>query len=247
MFGFGGGECILDPGTHVALPGSGNRSFLHFLRDATMVNAFYEDLARRFPQIGTSSRQYQGVSHVVAEGEKSRCLICRTGPMVPNNSKIHFRSRRHQKRHALVRQCQQKQRSTSEILAHNLDGAVLRNIHHSPWRSMVKCSMYDFLMKFQTLEKCHLLFAKILRMESMTLLELALSKLNIVDNLIFSTMQEMREYPILESTFDIPTYIYDMRVNSGAQVVIPLVLEFLGPIRYLDIPRTIRGQLFKLS
>ena len=211
-----------------------------------MVNKFFEDLARRFPQIGIST-QTEGVSHVVAvEGEKIQCLLC--GTVIRScYAHYHFRSPRHQKRHALVRQCQRQRRSRSEILANNLDEAGLEHIDHFPWRSLLKCSLYDYLMKFQTIEKCHLMFAKVLRMESMSLRELALCKLHICDHLTFSTMQEMREYPILESTFDVPTYIHEMRVNSGVQVVVPLVLEFLGPIRHQDIPRTIRGHLFSLS
>ena len=158
-----------------------------------MENPFYIDLAAsRYLCIGTST-QTEGVSHVVAaEYGQIQCLMCNTGPIRPRNAQYHFQSERHQKRHALVNSVQRKDRTRSELLAHNLQGALVEHIDHGPWRSVVKCSMYEFLMRFQSIDQCHQVFAKVLRMESMSLLELALWKAKICDDLTFSSMHEMR-------------------------------------------------------
>ena len=107
--------------------------------------------------------------------------------------------------------------------------------------------MYEFLMRFQSIDQCHQVFAKVLRMESMSLLELALWKAKICADLTFSSMHEMREYPILERTFNVSSYLYETRLHCGAQVVLPLVQEFLGPIGTKEIPSKIFRCLFVLN
>jgi len=68
------------------------------------------------------------------------------------------------------------------------------------------------------------------RMEILSLLELALWKAKICDGLTFHSMQEMREYSILEVDFDAQAFAQEMRISCARQVVVPLVSAFLGPI-----------------
>ena len=65
------------------------------------------------------------------------------------------------------------------------------------------------------------------RKEIASLLELAIWKVNIC-RVHFSSVQEMKEYPVLDSSFDPSEYARTRRVTSGCTVVITQVISFLG-------------------
>ena len=71
------------------------------------------------------------------------------------------------------------------------------------------------------------IFKKYQKLEITSLLELALWKANIVDNIFFSSMAEMREYSILEPTFHVDEHVKEKKITCGSSVVIPLVCSFL--------------------
>ena len=60
-----------------------------------------------------------------------------------------------------------------------------------------------------------------------SLLELAVWKASIC-NLHFSSIEEMKEYPVLETSFNPSEYMRTRRVTSGCAVIIPQVMLFLN-------------------
>jgi hypothetical protein len=64
-------------------------------------------------------------------------------------------------------------------------------------------------------------------MEKLSLLELAIWKQQIVGH-VFLSVQEAREYWVLEEGFDFKEYFFQRRVTSGVAVIVPIVLSFLA-------------------
>jgi hypothetical protein len=120
---------------------------------------------------------------------------------------------------------------------------VLPMIKHAPWRSLMKSFVFDFIMGSSGLWECLSLLGTVLQMEALSLLELVLWKTNMSDDITFVDMQEMREYPILDTDFDVQAFAYAMRVSCGAQVIIPLVLGYLGAAIDANIPSNLYWQL----
>ena len=67
------------------------------------------------------------------------------------------------------------------------------------------------------------------RMETLSLLELAIVERHIVgEGVFFQSVGEMHEYQVLDQTFDPHEYFTLARISSGAQAIIPRVVAFLG-------------------
>jgi hypothetical protein len=199
-------------------------------------------LARRYTFLGQAN-QYRGVKFVVPEGRGNyRCLLCATSGIQQRTAHRHFGSLNHRTRHAVILQCQQQEyhERIAVKFMKNCNALVLPLIQHAPWRRKMKSILFDLLMGLKSFCECELFFAKVLRMEALSLLELALWKAKIANGITFSSIQDMREYPTLDIDFNVQRFGYEMRVSSGAQVVLPLVLEYLGPVKVEDIPYNIR-------
>jgi hypothetical protein len=98
------------------------------------------------------------------------------------------------------------------------------------WRNAVRSVMLDFCCGTCSESKVRREIAKFERKEAISLLELAIWEKHIVsDGLFFSSVQEMHEYQILEEGFNPREFAAQLRISSGAQSIIPRVLEFLGP------------------
>jgi hypothetical protein len=195
-------------------------------------------MASRYIVLGAPN-QYRGVSYVSHEGGQYRCMLCETGGMNSVSAKKHFNGSRHLQRHSAIAERQRKIFCMRYVK--NVYKRILPQIRHSAWRDKIKSEMCDFVTGAKGYNDCELLCAKLFRMEALTSLELALWKARITDGAAFSTMQDLRDYPILDSAFDVDTFASDMRISCGSQVVIPLVLEYLGTLTLEDIPILIAG------
>jgi hypothetical protein len=68
-------------------------------------------------------------------------------------------------------------------------------------------------------------------MEVKSLLELVLWKVKILNHIMFQSVQEVREYPVLDEQFDVNNFLMTVRITCGSEIVIPAipkVIEFLG-------------------
>jgi hypothetical protein len=77
------------------------------------------------------------------------------------------------------------------------------------------------------LKKAQTMLSKYELMEKLSLLELAIWKQQIVGH-VFLSVQEAREYWVLEEGFDFKEYFFQRRVTSGVAVIVPIVLSFLA-------------------
>ena len=97
------------------------------------------------------------------------------------------------------------------------------------WQQHVKQLMYEYIahLSWRGIDKVLVVLKKYELMEQLSLLEMAIWKSSICDGLIFSSIEDMRQYVILEENFDVKTYTENLRIVSGCAIIIPLVLEFL--------------------
>lgn len=179
--------------------------------------------------LGADNRD-KNVDYVTKKGPFYTCLLCNAGPMHKNNTHRHFNSCGHawnKKRSRILVKCE---------TAIDLVRISVSLPTHSTWRLEAKALLYDYMMtvdyqedivtSYGEVEKA---LKKFHRMENLSLLELALWKARICDGVTFQSMQEMREYTVLEPEFDVQQYARDMRMSCGSEAVIPLVLSYLGP------------------
>ena len=92
----------------------------------------------------------------------------------------------------------------------------------------MKAKMYDHIMKgtptMESLEASVLIYEK---KEKASLVELAILKASICDNIYFDSLQEIRDYSILEKDFEPYRFIKERRIICGSEVIVPLVMAFL--------------------
>ena len=88
----------------------------------------------------------------------------------------------------------------------------------------LKC---DDLSKDTKLRDMRALLSKYEQMERMSLLELAIWKCKIISSGEFLSVQEMKEYVVIEKYFDANAYSKNMRMTCGSQVITPNVMKFL--------------------
>lgn len=156
-----------------------------------------------------------------------RCLLCQTGYMPANGAKHHFNGSKHSAAFHRVKNLENEY-VEKEIFMVTVQNR-LENLGLDVWRWRVKAALYDvsrgarkdFLAVLRMLERYEI-------MEILSLLELALWKAQICDGLTFSSVQEMREYQILDENFDPTNFAMEMRAISGSAVIIPLVKSFLS-------------------
>lgn len=180
--------------------------------------------------------------HYVLEHDNGSvsCLLCFTGQITKGSIGRHFNGARHMKNYI-----KSKQLKTSLEDALVLSNLVLSNesriesLGCKKWRDNIKSLVYDTCCKIGNpdIKECSdfyqikKLISKHERMEAISLLELAIWKASICDGVVFRTVNEMKEYTLLDKDFEPSVYSNQARIRkSGCQVIIPRVLEFLGPL-----------------
>jgi hypothetical protein len=183
--------------------------------------------------LGTQN-QYRDVPYVESHDGYYVCQLCQTGPIYKKHAGSHFNGSRHaaayrniQSLEAEDAEMQDRASRVTSMMA--LASQKVKQLGLESWQSDVKAEMFDYVAKSPRKEVFELL-EKYTKMEKLSLLELALWKSRILCNDIttFSTVQEMREYVVLESDFDVEAFAHEMRMTSGSKIVIPLVSAFLG-------------------
>ena len=146
----------------------------------------------------------------------------------------HFQGRTHTRKYRRVQALEEettaaaaaaeteKRRKYTALLAATLGQTGLPR-----WRNEIKACLYDYIQTGGDESVLIRTVKRFLLLERLSLLELALWKASICDGVLFSSMQEMREYEVLDSAFDPNAYATEKRVTSGCEVIIPLVLSFL--------------------
>jgi len=181
--------------------------------------------------------QYRGVTYVEKEGSYYRCLLCGTGSMHKRTAGVrgHFTGSLHAANYQAVKRLEEQEETDRQDLlrlnnAKRIKLDVVGGLCHEPWRVEMKSLLLDHLTAPAPIAAIVVDTAlkRYQKMEQLSLLELALWKAKICDGLTFSTMQEMREYQVLDEDFDPKTFAQEMRHTSGCQVVVPLVSAFLG-------------------
>ena len=175
--------------------------------------------------------QRRNVLYVEGSERHCRCLLCDTGYMNGSSITDHFQGSTHARKYRRVQTLEEEAAAAAAAeerrkLCASISAAAQRKIGLPRWRNEIKASMYDYIQTgnaddlTRTVKRFSLL-------EELSLLELALWKTNICDGIVFSSIQEMREYGVLDPAFDPNEYAKEKRVTSGCEVIIPLVLSFL--------------------
>ena len=181
--------------------------------------------------------QYNDMEYVIRHTDgTTKCLLCETGYMRKHERNRHFNGCRHEFNYQEVKRCEQSivdERKRSEFIKW-CDGIKVRveMLGLPKWKYSLKSKMFDFIYRTHVAGDGvrQIILLTLLgyeKLEATSLLELALWKSNIVCDVVFSSMQEMREYSILEQGFDPEEYARIRRVTCGSEVVIPLVVSFL--------------------
>ena len=182
-----------------------------------------------------SLHQYQNVPYVETTrhrrgARRIKCNLCGTGWMQLNQRDALFHGNSH-----FVNYNQVKNLERQEQMIHSLNRMVLleprvRQLGFEKWRVHVKSAMYDFTSSAgpdDLYDNVVAILLKHERMEAASLLELILWKYAACNGDLFTSLEEIREYPVLDEAFDVKAYLGDARTCSGSESIIPRVLAFL--------------------
>ena len=173
--------------------------------------------------------------HIERHGRyRLRCTLCNTGFMHRNGAGSHFESYFH-------RILAQKEAEAERLRI--LKAARIQRLHSimlpswadieiylgsDAWKRNMKVLMYDFITANLGSEaQIKSQYEVYCRMETTSLLELAVWKASICDYVHFESFQEVYDYSALEEGFDSLEFVKQNRITSGAAVIIPRVMEFL--------------------
>ena len=152
-----------------------------------------------------------------------RCTLCSTGDMHKNCALSHFRSWGH--RYAVEKE-EQETRLHSSMLPTGARIAIC--LGSEVWKRNIKALIYDFVYaNIGSAEHIKRQYELYCRMEKTSLLELALWKASICDDVHFETLQDVYDYSALEENFEPVDFVRQKRITSGVEVIIPRVMEFL--------------------
>lgn len=195
-------------------------------------------------RLGTPN-QWRGVPYVEKMKNKEvRCLLCGTGAM-SNASRIsHFNGPFHKAQYEAVRKEEMRrehhQRTIKLLYATKGLQSRIESLGCAEWRNHFAYMIFNLLPSgddrvsskltimglgslFNLKRKLQFYEWK----ETTSLLELAVWKASIC-NLHFSSIEEMKEYPVLETSFNPSEYMRTCRVTSGCAVITRRVMLFLG-------------------
>eukprot|EP00977_Amphora_coffeiformis_P002929 scaffold567_cov170-Amphora_coffeaeformis.AAC.3 len=181
--------------------------------------------------------QYRNVPYVVGSNTNIgciRCVLCGTGDMFRKTAAFHFNGSGHQTMYRQVRALEEEEenRRQREAYIRSVQTRVAR-LGHLSWRWEVKAALHDYYVQnVPTVAYAMHVLEKYERMEQLSLLELAIWKCQICDGVTFSSLQEMREYQIVDEDFDSTRFAQEMRRLGASSIIIPLVASFLPPRLY---------------
>ena len=161
--------------------------------------------------------------------DRFRCKLCDTGPMNRDILNVHLNGKQHMRKlqHRRPLELQKQNHRITTTLTYK--GRIDR-LRHPVWRSHVQSLLFCFITgtsNIMSQAPIKRFLAKYELMEITSLLELAILKYAICDNMTFSTMQEVHDYRALDGSFDRRDFLKTRRITCGAGSIIPLVIEFL--------------------
>ena len=187
-------------------------------------------------RLGTLN-QCRDVDYVEKKGSSVRCLLCKTGWMHSTGRMAHFKGNNHEQQYnQVVREAKKYKiaRARDCIFKLYYSNKEVNSITHLKWKADV---MSQLLEQMKDPEK-HLTnsnyngiattIQKYIRMEVTSLLEESLWKANICNSGLFSSVREVKEYPILEEGFDFKDFLKVKKITCGSEIVIPQVIAYLG-------------------
>jgi len=189
--------------------------------------------------------QYRDVDYVEKKGSSVRCLLCKTGWMHRGaGGMAHFAGYNHEQQYnQVVREAKKNElaRDRDSILEQYYSNEKVNSITHLKWKADVMSQLLE-LMKIPHPATIPLFefgigktIEKYVRMEVTSLLEEILWKANICNSGLFSSVREVKEYPILEEGFDFKDFLKIKRITCGSEIIIPQVVAYLGWKRLITV------------
>lgn len=179
--------------------------------------------------------QFRNVSYVEHDSDGTvMCNLCGTGWMGRNQRVDHFHGQQHDKRYYEVRQREMELATALAINSRSNDIRMLRDradaLGFCRWTRHIHSLLLGHVTNGTGTKQALGQLVKYELMEQVSLLELACWKFHICASGFFSSMEEAREYVVLEENFDVKSFASDMRTQSGCAVIIPHVLEYLDSL-----------------
>ena len=183
--------------------------------------------------------QCRDVDYVEKKGSSVRCLLCKTGWMYSTKERMaHFEGKHHgQQYNQVARETKKKKIAMirDSMLEQYYSDKKVNSITHLKWKADVMSQFLEvikdpddplaFLFDEEEFSKT---VEKYVRMEVTSLLEEVLWKANICNSGLFSSVREVKEYPILEEGFDFKDFLKIKKITCGSEIVIPQVIAYLG-------------------
>lgn len=174
--------------------------------------------------------QYRGAPYFENVEGSFVCNLCRTGHMLSLIVvRSHMHGQRHAKRYKTFLQREKENRVVKNWRASLPLRPRIQGLGLERWRSHVSQLLFAYLGPGSETDfvNAKMFLVKYELMEKLSLLDLAIWKQNILGN-TFVTVQEARDYWVLEDGFDTQEFFFQRRMTSGVAVILPIVESFLG-------------------
>ena len=186
-----------------------------------------------------SLHQYNNASYVDVFCGSVWCNLCGTGEMPREQRVKHFHGARHARKYQLLNERRQevfKERTATALMMAKIRTSKdfepsIKRLYLQKWRMEIRGHFYSYIFEVENngskLNDICKLLRKYETYEICSLLELVLWKANLTRCGTFDSIQEVREYEVLDSKFDPDSFLQARRTTCGSVVVVPLVLEYL--------------------
>jgi len=171
--------------------------------------------------------QYKDAFYTRVNGRFITCNLCGTGEMHKNSWKSHAEGWCHTMKYNDLKYGRELKARTKEI---TILRKCIGDLTCQKWQRHVKGALFSYVVEndLDSLHAAKSLLREYHYREINLFLDLALWKASICSNGVFSSMDEMREYVVLENDFDSKQFMAECRTSNGSSVIIPLVEEFLA-------------------
>jgi hypothetical protein len=167
-----------------------------------------------------------------SDGKNFVCLLCSTSVMSGIEVvRTHCSGKKHINRYRIFQvECEWELRRRLEPLQRSFTlRPRIQALRLEKWKWHVSHMLLRFLESGSDvdLNRAEEILFKYELMEKLSLLELAVWKQHILGR-TFRTIQEARDFWLMDESFEAREYFVQQRVTSGVAVIVPIVLSFLG-------------------
>lgn len=178
------------------------------------------------------NNQFSSVAWVACHADGDvMCNLCGTGWMNHHNRRNHFNGRRHAKNmdtlrnhHDTFRNCHGTAEHLRTCDTYELQISKFPSIK---WRESLRAMLHKVVMKRETLHTLKTSITRYENKEALTLVDLWCLKCKACSGPEFYSMNEIREYIVLDANFEATAFLRLKWIICGSQFITSLVKAFL--------------------